>query len=264
MQDLTISIIQTALHWEDKDANYEMFENYISRINEDVELIVLPEMFNTGFSMNVEKLAEEQDGPTLEWLRKISMRKGSAVCGSYIVREEDKIFNRFVFVFPDNSFKTYDKRHLFRMGDEHEYFSQGKDRVIIEYKSWKILPQICYDLRFPVWSKNNFIDREYDYDLMIYVANWPKVRNRAWKALLKARAIENQAYAAGINRIGPDGGGKDHSGDSRVIDPLGKNLCKIKAKKEGMKSMRLSFKQLQDYRKSFAVGLDWDRYKVKR
>ncbi len=148
------------------------------------------------------------------------------------------------------------------MGGEHEKFSAGNDQMIIEYKSWKILPQVCYDLRFPAWSKNNFRDGCYDYDMIIYVANWPGVRSNAWKALLKARAIENQAYVAAVNRIGPDGNNKDHSGDSRIIDPLGKNIAKIKSNEKGIKSVKLSYQELKAYREGFAVGLDWDTFNI--
>ena len=262
MQDLKITIIQTSLHWENKEKNFSIFEKKINKIKKTKDLIILPEMFNTGFSMIPEKLAEEQQGETLEWMRKLAGEKACAICGSYIVNENSKYFNRFVFVYPDSSYCFYDKRHLFRMGDEDQKFSAGEDKKIIEYKSWKILPQVCYDLRFPVWSKNNFINNSFDYDLIIYIANWPMVRSNAWKALLKARAIENQAYVVGVNRIGPDGNNKDHSGDSRILDPLGKSIVKIKANTDGIKSAKLSYQKLQALRDGFAVGLDWDIFKI--
>ena len=262
MQDLNISIIQSFLHWENKEKNFSMFEKKIASIKEASDLIILPEMFNTGFSMHPEKLAEEQEGITLEWMKSQAIEKDCVICGSYIVKENNDFFNRLVFVNQEGSFQYYDKHHLFRMGNEHESFSQGKERIIVEYKSWKILPQVCYDLRFPVWSKNNFVENRFDYDLIIYVANWPAVRSKAWKALLKARAIENQAYVVGVNRIGCDGNDKNHSGDSRIIDPLGQNIAKIKSNTEGIKSVKLSYKELKEYRESFAVGLDWDSFEV--
>ncbi len=260
MQDLKITIIQSLLYWENKEKNYSMFEKKIEKIKKPTDLIILPEMFNTGFSMVPEDLAEEQEGNTLEWMRKLADKKGCALCGSYIVKDNLDYFNRFVFVSPDTPYHFYDKRHLFRMGKEHENFSPGKENTIIEYKSWKILPQVCYDLRFPVWSKNNFVDNSFDYDLLIYVANWPSVRSNAWKALLKARAIENQAYVAGVNRVGLDGNNKDHSGNSRIIDPLGKKIARIKTNTEGITTAKLSYQKLMEYREDFAVGLDWDTY----
>jgi len=262
MQDLNISIIQSSLHWENKEKNFSMFEKKIASIKEAIDLIILPEMFNTGFPMFPEKLAEEQQGITLEWLRGQAKEKNCVICGSYIVKESINYYNRLVFVNQKGSFQYYDKRHLFRMGNEHESFSQGKERIIVEYKSWKILPQICYDLRFPVWSKNNFAENRFDYDLIRYFDNWPAVRSKAWKALLKARAIENQAYVIGVNRVGLDGNKKDHSGDSRIIDPTGKNITKIKSNTEGIKFVKLSYKNLKEYRESFAVGLDWDSFEA--
>ena len=227
MQKLTVSIIQANLVWEDVDTNLKAFTKKIQSI-ESTDLIVLPETFSTSFSMNSETLAEPMNGKTMSWMAEIAQNKNAVVAGSAILKENNQIFNRFIWMRPNGSFEKYDKRHLFRMGNEHNHFTAGKERLIVELKGWKICPQICYDLRFPVWSRN----KKQEYDLLLYVANWPEVRTAAWEKLLYARAIENQCYVAAVNRIGVDGEGVNCIGNSMFIDPKGELIWKAADAKE--------------------------------
>ncbi|TRO64481.1 amidohydrolase [Christiangramia sabulilitoris] len=221
-EKLNVALIQPDLKWEDAAANREQLSNKIGQLSEDVELIVLPEMFTTGFSMNARQLAEETEGETLAWMQEIAKNRSAALTGSVIIKEEGHYYNRLFFVFPDTSYKTYDKRHTFTLAKEDETYSAGKERLIVEYKGWKICPLICYDLRFPVFARNTV-----DYDLLIYVANWPEKRIEAWDTLLKARAIENMCYCIGLNRTGKDGDGYVYNGHSAIYDPLGKALTPL-------------------------------------
>lgn len=232
MSTLSITLIQAALHWEDPEANRRMFQQKIESVSHKMELVVLPEAFNTGFSMRPEQLAETMDGPTMAWMRELAHRKKIILTGSVFIRENDQYFNRLLWVLPNGQVGHYDKRHLFAYAGEHEHFTAGSRRFIASVKGWRIFLQVCYDLRFPVWSRQQLTrpvspDRYYptgEYDILLNVANWPERRNLAWKTLLAARAIENQCYVVGVNRIGEDGNGVYHSGDSRVIDPLGEIL----------------------------------------
>jgi predicted amidohydrolase len=252
---LHIAIIQTDLVWEDARANRQHFEQLFSQLPKETELVVLPEMFSTGFSMNVDQQAEYMDGETMSWLRKQASRNGKAIAGSLMIRENDTFFNRFVFVRPDLTFDFYDKRHLFSMGQEQIHFTPGSQRKVFHLKSFRILPQICYDLRFPVFSRNRN-----DYDLLINCANWPASRREVWKTLLKARAIENQAYVAGVNRTGTDGNGIRYSGDSLIIDPKGKEMAVAKPGSEVFLTARLSKSSLDQFRKKFPVLPDADNF----
>ena len=218
-QKLKITIIQSELHWEDATKNRALFSQKIDAIYEETDLIILPEMFTTGFSMNAKNLAEPNDGPTLQWMIAEAKKNNSAITGSVIIAEENQYFNRLFFVFPDGSYKKYDKRHTFTLAGEDKIYSAGKERIIVNYKGWKICPQICYDLRFPVWARNTE-----DYDVLIYVANWPKTRILAWDTLLCARAIENMVYCIGVNRVGVDGSQLEYNGHSAVYDVLGKRI----------------------------------------
>lgn len=216
---MEIAIIQADLVWENPKANRTQFEQKINAISQSVDLIVLPEMFSTGFTMFPNDLAETMNGETVKWMQEVAKAKQLAICGSIIVEENANYYNRFVFVYPNGEIKTYDKRHLFSLAGEHKQYTQGTEKVIIEYKDWKICPQICYDLRFPVFSRN--IE---EYDLLIYVANWPKPRIQAWDALLKARSIENMSYVVGVNRVGLDGNKHEYIGHSIVLDELGNSI----------------------------------------
>ncbi|SDS27531.1 amidohydrolase [Gramella sp. MAR_2010_147] len=250
-EKLNIAIIQANLHWEDAEANRKLFSKEIEKISDEVELIILPEMFTTGFSMNAQELAEETESETLSWMRKIAKAKSSAVTGSVIITENGNYYNRLFFVFPDGSYKLYDKKHTFTLAKEDQTYTAGTERLIVNYKGWKICPLICYDLRFPVWARNTV-----DYDLLIYVANWPEKRVNAWDALLKARAIENMSYCIGLNRTGKDGDGYVYNGHSAAYDPLGKELTELDRSdafttefsidKESLTKVRTGLKFLQD------------------
>lgn len=261
MQDLKITLIQSSLFWEDKKANLHQFEEKIAAI-EGTDIIVLPEMFNSGFSMKPELFSEEEPGQSLAWLQAMAALKQCAITGSIMVKEGENFFNRLYFVEPDGSFHTYDKRHLFRMGGEDLHYTPGQEKRIISYKGWKINFLVCYDLRFPVWSKNNFDGENYDYDLLLVTANWPAVRSRVWKTLLAARAIENQVYVVGLNRVGNDGNGLAHSGDSNVYDPKGIAMQSEVPNEEISRSFQISWEELKEFRAKFTVGLDWDTFSI--
>lgn len=254
-KELKISIIQTDLIWENPQANRDKFTMLLKQLNEKTDIAILPEMFTTSFAMNPERLAEPATGDTLLWMQTTANELGFAICGSIMVKENDLYFNRFYFVEPNGKFHTYNKRHLFRMMDEHSHYQAGNERVILNYLGWRIMPQICYDLRFPVWSRN-----QDDYDLLIYVANFPTARQMAWNKLLPARAIENLCYVAAVNRIGTDGNGIPFSGDSQVIDPKGKIVLETENNKETVATLSLSLKELNDYRAKFPAHLDADNF----
>lgn len=261
MQDLTISLFQADLHWEEIDANLAMFEEMIWSVDQ-TDLIVLPEMFTTGFSMNAEKLAEPPGGKTFKWMRQMATQRKVAVTGSYIVKEDGNYYNRLYFVYPDGSSEQYDKKHTFNLANEGETFTAGKERLILSYKGWKIHPLICYDLRFPVWARSQKTkDSIYEYDLVLYVANWPDTRINAWDTLLKARAIENLAYAAGVNRIGADEASKNYNGHSGVYSPKGDELA-FSDGKEKILTTLLSAEEMNTYRKDFPFQSDADDFSL--
>jgi len=262
MQNLKTTIIQSDIVWEDIDQNLDHYENKLNQIVDTPDLIVLPEMFNTGFTMNIEKCAELENGKTISWLQKKASEKNCVIAGSLLVNEAGKYYNRLFWVSPDGNYETYDKRHLFRMGLEHHTMSQGLYKKVVQLNDWKINLQICYDLRFPAWSKNNYDNDQYDYDVLLYIANWPKVRSFAYKSLLLARAIENQSFVIWVNRVGNDGNGVYHSGDSMVIDPTGKVLAKASPGAEEILSLEFSRLHLNDLRDKFKVGLDWDKFHI--
>ena len=226
MSALTITIIQSNLHWEDKEKNLSSFATKIKSIQGKKQLVLLPEMFSTGFSMNAEKLAEDMDGPTIGWMHKTSLENSIILAGSLIIRENGKYLNRFIWMQPNGEFGYYDKRHLFAFAGEDKHYAPGKNRLITSVNGWKVNCQICYDLRFPVWARQQITseEKEAEYDILLYVANWPERRSLAWKSLLTARAIENQCFVIGVNRVGEDVNGIMHSGDSMIIDPMGEIL----------------------------------------
>ena len=263
MNNLNVTLIQPDLAWEDKDRNLEKFEGLFQTVKQKQDLILLPEMFNTGFVMEPQSIAEPPDGPTFQWLSKQAAFMGCVITGSLVIKENDDYFNRLVWMCPDGSFSIYDKRHLFRLGGEHLQFSQGRSKLIVELNGWKICPLVCYDLRFPVWSKNIFLDGRYEYDLLIYVANWPGRRSYAFRQLLIARAIENQAYVIGVNRVGMDGKGVQHQGESAVLDFKGRHMIEVPPGVEDMETISLDYESLREYREGFTVGLDWDEFEIK-
>lgn len=261
MKDLKITIVQTKLHWENIFGNIAMFNDHVGSIKKNsTDLVVLPEMFTSGFTMNAVMKHDEMNGYTMGWMKNLSRKVNAVICGSIIIKEKRKYYNRLIWMNPDGGFKTYDKRHLFRMAKENETYTEGKEKLIVELKGWKICPLVCYDLRFPVWSRN---DSKKRYDVLLYVANWPKQRSYPWKQLLIARAIENQAYVAGVNRIGKDGKGIEYSGDSVVLNSSGEKISKTKPGKTSVETITLSWKKLEEHRKSFPVFMDADDFKIK-
>ncbi|MBK7337964.1 MAG: amidohydrolase [Saprospirales bacterium] len=219
MEPLRVSLIQASLAWEDAVANRQNLEYLLAPLAGTTDLVVLPEMFSTGFSMRSESLAEEMNGPSVRWMQSMAQKLDAVLTGSLIIRERGVYYNRLLWVRPDGSFAIYDKRHLFGLAGEREHYTAGEHRLLVQLKGWSICPLICYDLRFPVWSRNTGA-----YDLLIYVANWPKPRRNAWQSLLVARAIENQSYTIGVNRVGFDGNGHEYTGDSMALSFTGEVL----------------------------------------
>lgn len=263
--NLKITYLQTELFWENKTANLLHFEKLFRQI-ENTDLIVLPEMFTTGFTMNSAAMAEPEKNQTLEWMQEKAIQKNAAVIGSFIVQENNKYFNRLLWVNPDKTFYSYNKRHLFRMAEEHKYFTAGNNRLIVHYKGWRICPLICYDLRFPAWSRNIAFNenklQEPAYDLLIYIANWPEARSSAWNILLPARAIENQCYVLGVNRIGVDGKNIAYSGNSALIDAKGNYISCCKPNLEEITTSEISLNELNEFRTKFPVSLDTDNFQI--
>lgn len=266
IKPLAIAAIQTNLFWEDKEQNLHMFTEKIRAFTEPVDVFILPEMFATGFSMRAEVLAEQNGGPIFQWMKSQAMTRNVAITGSVIVEDGGKYFNRLYWVNPDGTYHVYDKRHLFRMAGEDRYYAGGTHRIIVEYKGWKICPMVCYDLRFPVWSRNRYRHAdgkmECEYDLLIYVANWPERRSHAWKTLLQARAIENLTYVVGVNRVGNDANFIYHSGDSGVYNYKGEIVTTGIISAEEIVYAQLSMQDLMDFRKAFPAGLDADHFVI--
>jgi len=267
MSTLTITTIQTNLIWEDKTANMELLQQKIDTIAEKTEIVVLPEMFTTGFSMNAVMLAETMDGETIEWMKTVSNKNGIVLTGSVMIKEEDKYFNRLVWMLPNGQYGYYDKRHLFAYGEEDQHYSPGNKRLIASVKGWKINLQVCYDLRFPVWvrQQKNALqpgsEAYPEYDMIVYVANWPQRRSHAWKTLLQARAIENQCYVVGVNRVGDDGNNIHYSGDSMVVDPLGEVLYAGADKEEAFTCV-LQKEKITEAREKFPFWRDADDFLI--
>ncbi len=268
MSSVTITLIQSILHWQDKSANLAMFEQKINAIKEKTEIVVLPEMFSTGFSMQPELLAETMEGETVQWMQRMAAEKKIVLTGSMMAAENDNYYNRLIWMLPNGQRGVYDKRHLFAFAGEDEHYTPGGKRLIASVKGWKINLQVCYDLRFPVWSRQAAaptppveVGSAPEYDILIYVANWPQRRNHAWKTLLQARAIENQCYVVGVNRVGDDGNGLHYSGDSMVVDPLGEILYST-AGKEEVFTITLHKEKLEEIRTSFPFWKDADAFSI--
>lgn len=262
MQDLTITLIQANLLWKDPQANLREFTRLFSEIPPGSDLIILPEMFNTGFVVDPEDVAETMEGMTIQWLAENAARRNVAITGSLIIKENDRYFNRLVWMQSNGNYFCYDKRHLFSLGEEDLRFTKGERRLVIDCKGWSILPLICYDLRFPVWCRNKYSTGNYEYDCLIYIANWPVIRRNAWKSLLIARAIENLSFVIGVNRVGKDDNGKFHAGDSAVIDPMGITISHIKPCQQAFETVTLSCDILAGTRDHLAFGRDWDQFMI--
>ncbi len=262
MSHLNITLIQTGLHWEDRQANLKMLENKIAGIKEHKEIVILPEMFSTGFSMNVAALAETMDGTTVQWMKEMAAKYKIILTGSTIIEENGQYLNRLIWMLPNGQLGFYDKRHLFAYAGEDEHYTSGTKRFIASVKGWKINLQICYDLRFPVWARQQLQDDgQPEYDLVIYVANWPERRNHAWKSLLIARAIENQSYVVGVNRVGNDGNNIYHSGDSMIISPMGE-IIYHKEHEEDIFTFTLQKEELNEVRNKLPFLHDADLFLI--
>ena len=253
MSDLTLTLVQSELIWERPEANRDRFGERLQSLAGATDLVILPEMFTTGFTMNAEPLAETMDGPTRDWMRRVSRELAADVVGSVIIRENDRLLNRLLWVKPDGQCLTYDKKHLFRMSGEHKVYAAGQEHLTVTINGWRVRPFICYDLRFPLWCRNQAMI----YDLAIFVANWPSARALHWRTLLQARAIENLCYVAGVNRVGADGNGRAYLGDSTVIDPRGA-VVYHRAEQEDVCTMTLSREALDTYREAFPAWKDAD------
>ncbi len=256
MSELSVVVVQPNLKWEDKGFNLKLLESLVDRHTEKIDVLVLPEMFSTGFTMNPVSLAESTSGTTVEWMNMMADQRDCLVTGSLIIEEDNHFSNRFLAVSSAGIIAKYDKRHLFRMGDEENHYKAGDQRVVFEWRGWRLLPQICYDLRFPVWMRN-----QDDYDLILLVASWPKPRGRVWNNLLTARALENQSFVVASNRVGIDNNGIDHAGDSQVIDPKGQTITDL-GDEEGVLHASLSLQSLLDFRTKFPAHLDRDHFQI--
>ncbi len=252
---MKISVIQPDIAWEDKSRNFKNLSDIINPLFNKTDLVILPEMFNTGFSMNPSKLAEPSDGITHDWMIKLATDGNFGLCGSFTVEENGNFFNRWLFVSPDREEWFYDKRHLFSMGGERNLFTAGNSKLVFSFRGMKISPFICYDLRFPVWSRN-----QEGFDLMIYAANWPESRRNVWNTLLIARAMENQCYVAGSNRTTTDGAGINYAGESVIIDPKGATIVSAGNKINCSITAELSLTELTAFRKKFPVANDADNF----
>ena len=258
MSSLNVCIIQSSLHWENHQANLNMFEEKIEQIKAGTELVVLPEMFTTGFSMNPTQLAEDMNGQTVEWMKRIATEKRIILTGSIIIKENEQFYNRLIWMLPNGEFGMYDKHHLFSYAEEDKHFSAGNKRLITSVKGIKINTQICYDLRFPVWSR---LTTENEYDILLYVANLPERRNHAWKTLLQARAIENQCVVIACNCVGEDGNGIKYSGDSCIINPLGEILVS-KEYDEDFLYYTIQKQDVETIRNQFPFAKDKDHFSI--
>ena len=267
MSTLSITIIQTNLHWEDKAGNLKTLEEKINSIKEKTEIVVLPEMFTTGFSMKPKLLAETMEGETVQWMKRVAVEKKIILTGSVIIEEGGNYFNRLIWMLPNGQYGVYDKRHLFAYAGEDDHYTAGTKRLIASVKGWKINLLVCYDLRFPVWARQSPLSSsgesrgEAEYDVLIYAANWPEKRIHAWKTLLQARAIENQCYVIGVNRVGNDGNNIHYSGESMIVDPMGEVLY-TKKDEEDIFTIALDKTHLLSIREKLPFLKDADRFQI--
>ncbi len=263
MNALRISLIQGETRWHDAAGNRDYYAGLIAPLAGQTDLVILPETFMSGFSNDTVTQAEDMDGPALGWLQAQARGLRAVVTGSVVIRDGDGVYNRLVWMRPDGSFETYDKRHLFRMANEHERYAGGRERLLVELDGWRVCPQVCYDLRFPVWLRNRHDgdSGRFDYDLILFVANWPAPRREPWRTLLRARAIENLAYCIGVNRVGRDGNDIDYAGDSAAIDPLGRALVDLGAQ-EQVVTVTLDPALLSDFRERFPAHRDADHFQL--
>lgn len=258
MDTLTLTLVQSNLEWQQAETNREILAGLLANETIRTDLILLPEMFTSAFTMESGAIAEDWPGATVDWMQELAEKYDAAVCGSIAVTDDGKRYNRLVFITPEGNAVFYDKRHLFRMLGEHKRYAAGEERAVLVWRGWRIYPLVCYDLRFPVWCRNT---PELAYDLMLFVANWPGARNHHWQALLEARAIENLAYVAGVNRIGHDGNGIGYLGHSMVFDATGKTLLNA-GESAGIHTVTLDKTQLEEYRQTFPAHMDADTFEL--
>lgn len=260
---LRVSLVQGSTRWHDAAANRDYYADLVRPLRGQSDLVVLPETFLSGFTNETLGNAESMEGDGLRWLRALAIDTDAVVTGSLVIRDGDTCVNRLIWMRPDGGFEQYDKRHLFRMAGEHERYSGGRERLVVELNGWRICPQVCYDLRFPVWLRNGY-DRDaarFDYDLLIFVANWPAARRHAWSTLLRARAIENLTYCVGVNRVGVDGNDIAYAGDSVAVDPLGMPLAELGAQQQVV-TVSLQANVLQAHRERFPAWMDADTFRL--
>lgn len=260
MNTLAVTLVQTTLAWHDPAANRRKLETMLAPLVGKTDLVALPEMFTTGFTMQPESVAEIAEGPTVDWMRGQARKLGAVIAGSIATRDAGEYFNRLICMRPDGTHERYDKRHLFRMAHEHDHYTAGTRRVIVDIKGWRVRPLVCYDLRFPVWSRNRF-DGDEAYDLVLYVANWPERRRYAWQTLIKARAIENLSYCVAVNCVGKDGNGVNYTGDSAAIDFLGQPMTEA-SEQEFVTTVALDRAALRAFREKFPAHLDADEFQL--
>ncbi|MCP4411742.1 MAG: amidohydrolase [Gammaproteobacteria bacterium] len=256
MNNLTITMVQTSLVWQQPQANCDHISKVLLEHSTKTDLIVLPEMFNSGFTLEAMKVSESMDGETVNWMQELAIRHQAAVTGSLVIQENQQNYNRMIIAFPDGNLKWYDKKHLFRMAKEQERYNGGDKRVIVNWQGWRIALYVCYDLRFPVWCRN-----QNDTDLMLFIASWPAVRSFPWQTLLRARAMENICYVCGVNRIGTDANEIDYQGDSGVLDMAGKDICQL-GNQDIVQTVSLSAENLSRFREKFPAHLDADSFRV--
>ncbi|MBS2100536.1 amidohydrolase [Carboxylicivirga linearis] len=254
MNNLKVALVQQDIFWEDEEKNISHLDKLLTHIKSKADLVVLPEMFHSGFTMHPHKVAQSMSGKVIQWMKKKAEELDACLMGSVVYTDGVDYFNRLFVFFADGNYQYYDKRHLFSMGNETKHYKRGENRLIFDYKGWKICPLVCYDLRFPVWSRN-----QDEYDLLVYVANWPKVRIEVWSTLLRARAIENQSYVVGVNRVGQDISAY-YSGDSVALDAKGKAICELNNEEETVKIVELNKVHQDAFRKKFPVWKDSDDF----
>lgn len=262
MNKLNITYIQADLRWQDKQGNLEHFSELLKEVPDGTDLVLLPETFNTAFPVDPKAYAETTDGSTVLWMKQKSQELNAVICGTFLLEVGGHYHNSLVWMRPDGSFELYHKRHTFTLGGENLPVERGSEPLIVELNGWHIKPMICYDIRFPVWSKNHYQDGRYEYDLGVYLANFPASRIFVWDTLLMARAIENQAYFIGVNRIGDDQDGVHYSGDSQIINPKGEVICMARSDMEAVVPFALDYEKLHSFREKFPVGKDWDSFTI--
>ncbi len=262
MPNLHLAYIQADLRWEDKDANIERFGRLLKQVQPGTDLILMPETFTTAFPVDPKQFAEKEDGPTMQWLQNQAKAKNAVICTTFPLDIEGHYYNSLVWMRPDGSHELYFKRHTFTMGGEDKLVERGEKQLIVELNGWRIRPMVCYDIRFPVWARNRYENGQYEYDLAFYLANFPDSRMIVWNTLLVARAIENQAYWVGVNRVGDDANGLHYSGESQVINARGEVISKAEPYQEAVLHCTLDYEKLQHFRQKFPLGPDWDEFEI--